>query len=149
MVMEATGDYWRPFYYVLEEELNIVLVNGHEARNVPGRKTDISDAAWLADLGAHGLVRASFVPPAPIRELRDLTRARTIITRGAHPRYPAPGEAARGRLPQTLLRGLGDHRSLGPGHARSPDRRGRPSGSTGRSGQTTDALKDPGADRKH
>ncbi len=49
-------------------------------RNVPGRKTDVSDAAWLADLGAHGLVRASFVPPAPIRELRDLTRARTIIT---------------------------------------------------------------------
>lgn len=81
VVMEATGDYWRPFYYVLEEELNIILVNAHQARNVPGRKTDVSDSAWLADLGAHGLVRASFVPPAPIRELRDLTRARTIITR--------------------------------------------------------------------
>jgi transposase len=81
VVMEATGDYWRPFYYVLEEELNVILVNAHEARNVPGRKTDVSDAAWLADLGAHGLMRDSFVPPAPIRELRDLTRARTIITR--------------------------------------------------------------------
>ena len=82
VVMEATGDYWRPFYYLLEDEdLNVVLVNARDARNVPGRKTDVSDAAWLADLGAHGLVRASFVPPPPIRELRDLTRARTIITR--------------------------------------------------------------------
>ena len=82
VVMEATGDYWRPFYYLLEDEgLNVILVNARDARNVPGRKTDVSDAAWLADLGAHGLVRASFVPPPPIRELRDLTRARTIITR--------------------------------------------------------------------
>ncbi|MCP9000080.1 IS110 family transposase [Pseudarthrobacter sp. RMG13] len=82
VVMEATADYWRPFYYLLEDEaLNLVLVNARDARNVPGRKTDVSDAAWLADLGAHGLVRASFVPPPPIRELRDLTRARTVITR--------------------------------------------------------------------
>lgn len=82
VVMEATSDYWRPFYYLLEDDgLAVVLVNARDARNVPGRKTDVSDAAWLADLGAHGLVRASFVPPPPIRELRDLTRARTIITR--------------------------------------------------------------------
>lgn len=81
VVMEATGDYWRPYYYVLEDALEVVLVNARDAKNVPGRKTDVSDAAWLADLGAHGLVRASFVPPPPIRELRDMTRARTIITR--------------------------------------------------------------------
>ncbi|MCZ9880699.1 IS110 family RNA-guided transposase [Arthrobacter sp. B2a2-09] len=82
VVMEATSDYWRPFYYLLEDEgLDVILVNARDARNVPGRKTDVSDAAWLADLGAHGLVRASFVPPPPIRELRDLTRARTVITR--------------------------------------------------------------------
>lgn len=80
VVMEATGDYWRPFYYVLEEGLNVVLANAREVKNVPGRKTDVSDATWLADLGAHGLVRASFVPPPPIRELRELTRARTVIT---------------------------------------------------------------------
>jgi len=80
VVMEATGDYWRPFYYVLEDELNVVLVNALSVKNVPGRKTDVSDAAWLADLGAHGLVSASFVPPQPIRELRQLTRTRTIIT---------------------------------------------------------------------
>jgi transposase len=82
VVMEATSDYWRPFYYLLEDEgLDVILVNARDARNVPGRKTDVSDAAWLADLGAHGLVRASFVPPPPVRELRDLTRARTVITR--------------------------------------------------------------------
>jgi transposase len=82
VVMEATSDYWRPFYYLLEDDgPDLVLVNARDARNVPGRKTDVSDAAWLADPGAHGLVRASFVPPPPIRELRDLTRARTIITR--------------------------------------------------------------------
>src|SRR5580765_7503975 len=81
VVMEATSDYWRPFYYLLEEHFEVMLVNARDARNVPGRKTDVSDAAWLADLGAHGLVRASFVPPPPIRELRDLTRARTVITR--------------------------------------------------------------------
>lgn len=79
VVMEATGDYWRAFYYVLEDGLNVMLVNAYSVKNVPGRKADVSDAAWLADLGAHGLVRASFVP-RPIRELRQLTRTRTIIT---------------------------------------------------------------------
>jgi transposase len=59
----------------------VILVNAAAVRNLPGRKTDVSDAAWLADLGAHGLVKASFVPPAPVRELRDLTRTRTVITR--------------------------------------------------------------------
>jgi transposase len=81
VVMEATGAYWKPFYYLLDDGLDVMLVNARDARNVPGRKSDVSDAAWLADLGAHGLVRASFVPPAPVRELRDLTRARTVITR--------------------------------------------------------------------
>lgn len=80
VVMESTGDYWRPFYYLLEERFEVMLVNARDVKNVPGRKTDVSDAAWLADLGAHGLVRASFVPPEPIRALRDLTRARTAIT---------------------------------------------------------------------
>ncbi|MFE3059991.1 IS110 family transposase [Nocardia sp. NPDC059239] len=81
VVMESTGDYWKPFYYLLEDGLNVMLVNPGEARNRPGRKTDVSDAAWLADLGAHGLLRASLVPPPPIRRLRDLTRARTSLRR--------------------------------------------------------------------
>ncbi|MDX2814245.1 IS110 family transposase [Streptomyces sp. PA03-5A] len=82
VVIEATSDYWKPYYYVLAEDLNVVLVNARQVKNLPGRKTDVSDAAWLAQLGAHGLVRPSFVPPQPVRELRDLTRgARTTVTR--------------------------------------------------------------------
>ena len=81
VVIESTSDYWKPFYYLLDDELDMMLVNASRVRNVPGRKTDVSDAAWLADLGAHGLVTASLVPPPPIRALRDLTRARTHITR--------------------------------------------------------------------
>lgn len=80
VVMEATGDYWKPFYYGLEEHLNLMLVNARHAKNLPGRKTDVSDAQWLAELGAHGLVRGSFIPPWPIRQLRDLTRQRTLLT---------------------------------------------------------------------
>ena len=81
-VMEATGDYWKPFYYLLDDAgFEVLLVNARHVKNLPGRKTDVSDATWLAQLGAHGLVRGSFVPPEPIRQLRDLTRARTAITR--------------------------------------------------------------------
>jgi len=81
-VMEATGDYWKPFYYLLEDAgFELLLVNARHVKNLPGRKSDVSDAAWLAQLGAHGLVRGSFVPPEPIRQLRDLTRTRTSITR--------------------------------------------------------------------
>lgn len=82
VVMEATGDYWKPFFYLLEDgPFEVMLVNARHVKNLPGRKTDVSDAAWLADLGAHGLVRGSFVPPEPIRQLRDLTRTQTTITR--------------------------------------------------------------------
>jgi transposase len=75
VVMEATSDYWKPFYYVMEDQLPVMLVNAKHARNIPGRKSDVSDAAWLAQLGAHRLLRASFIPPGPVRQLRDLTRA--------------------------------------------------------------------------
>lgn len=81
VVLEATGDYWKPFYYLLEDgPFELILANPTQVRAIPGRKSDVSDAAWLADLGAHGLVRHSFVPPPAIRELRDLTRARTALT---------------------------------------------------------------------
>ena len=88
VVMEATGDYWKPFYYLLEDAcFEVMLVNARQVKNMPGRKTDVSDAAWLAQLGAHGLVRGSFVPPAPIRELRDLTRTRTAFTQSRSREY--------------------------------------------------------------
>jgi len=82
VVMEATSDYWKPFYYLLEDAgFEVMLVNARHVKTLPGRKSDVADATWLAQLGAHGLVRGSFVPPEPIRQLRDLTRARTAITR--------------------------------------------------------------------
>lgn len=74
--MEATGAYWKPVYYCLEDEIECWLLNARHLRNVPGRKTDVADAAWICQLVEHGLVRPSFVPPAPIRELRNLTRYR-------------------------------------------------------------------------
>ncbi len=77
VVMEATGQYWKPIWYLLENRgFNLRLVNARHVKMVPGRKTDLADAAWLAELLEHGLLKASFVPPAEIRELRDLTRYR-------------------------------------------------------------------------
>ena len=77
VVMEATGQYWKPVWQVLEERgFQLLLVNARQVKILPGRKTDVADAAWLAELLEHGLLRGSFVPPAAIRELRDLTRYR-------------------------------------------------------------------------
>jgi len=81
VAMEATGVYWKPVWHVLEERFELVLANAQHVRNVPGRKTDVGDAAWIADLLAHGLIRSSFVPPAPIQELRGLTRTRKQLVR--------------------------------------------------------------------
>jgi transposase len=79
VALESTGVYWKPVYYALEDRFTLVLVNPAHLKRVPGRKTDVQDAAWLAQLLECGLVRASFVPPAPIRELRDLTRYRKTL----------------------------------------------------------------------
>jgi transposase len=79
--MEATGAYWKPVFYVLEHDLDCWLLNAFHMKAVPGRKTDVKDAQWIAELVEHGLVRPSFVPPEPIRQLRDLTRYRTEIIR--------------------------------------------------------------------
>jgi len=81
VAMEATGVYWKPVYYVLEAAgFELLLVNAAHIKNVPGRKTDQNDAAWIAQLLEHGLLRASFVPPPAVRELRDLTRYRKAQT---------------------------------------------------------------------
>lgn len=79
--MEATGVYWKPVWHILEGRCALVLANAQHIRNVPGRKTDVNDAMWIADLLAHGLIRGSFVPPTRIQELRDLTRTRKQIVR--------------------------------------------------------------------
>jgi transposase len=79
VAMEATGVYWKPVYYVLEDDFELLLVNAQHVKNVPGRKTDVADAQWLCQLLEHGLLKGSFVPPKPIRELRDLTRYRKSL----------------------------------------------------------------------
>src|SRR5437879_8957018 len=76
VAMESSGVYWKPVWHVLEGHVELVLANAMHIRNIPGRKSDVNDATWIADLLAHGLIRSSFVPPAPVQELRDLTRTR-------------------------------------------------------------------------
>src|SRR3954469_8767600 len=81
IAMEATGVYWKPVWAVLAGDFELVLANAHHVKAVPGRKTDVNDATWLADLLAHGLIRPSFVPPMAVQALRELTRTRKQLTR--------------------------------------------------------------------
>ena len=79
VAMESTGVFWKPIYNLLEGEVEILLVNAQQTKALPGRKTDVKDAEWIADLLQHGLLRGSFVPPRPQRELRELTRYRSSL----------------------------------------------------------------------
>jgi transposase len=79
VALESTGEFWKPVYNILEASFVVLVVNAHHIKNVPGRKTDVQDAAWIADLLRHGLLRGSFIPPLPQRDLRDLTRQRTNL----------------------------------------------------------------------
>lgn len=79
VAMESTGVYWRPLYNLLEDDFTLLVVNAQHIKAVPGRKTDVADSEWIADLLRHGLLRASFIPPRPQRELRELTRYRTSL----------------------------------------------------------------------
>ncbi|MCA1598600.1 MAG: IS110 family transposase, partial [Chloroflexi bacterium] len=79
VAMESTGVYWKPLYNLLEGHLEVLVVNAQHMRNVPGRKTDVADATWIAGLLRHGLLRASFIPDRPQREVRELTRTRTSL----------------------------------------------------------------------
>lgn len=81
VAMEATGVYWRPVWHILEGAFDLVLANAMHIKNVPGRKTDVNDACWIADLLAHGLIRGSFVPPTAVQALRTLTRTRKQLVR--------------------------------------------------------------------
>src|SRR5262245_25487956 len=80
VAMESTGVYWKPVFYVLEDAFTCLLVNAAHIQQVPGRKTDVQDCVWIAPCLEHGLLRGSFVPPAPLRELRDLTRHRKVLS---------------------------------------------------------------------
>ena len=79
VAMESTGVYWQPVWHVLESHFELLLANAQHVKAIPGKKTDRRDSVWLAELLQHGLLRSSFVPPAPIRELRDLTRYRVTL----------------------------------------------------------------------
>jgi transposase len=79
VAMESTGVYWKPIWNVLEGRFELLLVNAQHFKAVPGRKTDVKDCEWLAELLQHGLVRSSFVPPTLVRDLRDLNRNRAIL----------------------------------------------------------------------
>jgi len=81
VAMEATGTYWKAVWHLLETAFTLVLANAAHIKGVPGRKSDVNDAMWIADLLAHGLIRGSFVPPEPIQDVRDLTRTRTQLVR--------------------------------------------------------------------
>jgi transposase len=81
IAMESTGVYWKPIFNLLESSFKVILVNAHHLKQVPGRKTDVKDAEWIAQLLQYGLLSPSFIPPPNIRELRDLTRQRTQIVR--------------------------------------------------------------------
>jgi transposase len=81
VAMESTGVYWKPVFHILEDGFEVMLVNAQHIKRVPGRKTDLKDAEWIAQLLQHGLLSPSFIPPPPVRELRDLTRQRTQLVR--------------------------------------------------------------------
>lgn len=125
VTVESTSDYWRIWYYLLEAAgLSVQLVNARDVKNVPGRsKTDKLDAVWLAKLTEKGLLRPSFVPPAPIRELRDYTRLRVDLTRERTRYWQRLEEAAGGLADQGVGGGVHPGHALGARHARGANRR--------------------------
>jgi hypothetical protein len=146
VAMEATGVYWKPVFHALceAERIEVLLVNARHVKNVPGRKTDVKDSAWLAQLLECGLLRGSFIPPKDIAAIG-----------GAHPlpqkgdRVADPGAAATvqspgGRWHQNRLGGLQHHHTLGAGHDRGTHRRGTRPARAGRARPRGDAHQDPG-----
>lgn len=114
VAMESTGIFWKPLYKILEGRFQVLLVNARHVKHVPGRKTDVKDCEWLAQLLQCGLLQASFVPPKPQRELRDLTRHRSQLvgerTRVAN-RIRKTLENANVKLVRSLRRSFACHRA--------------------------------------
>jgi transposase len=123
--MEATSDYWKPAFYLLEAEgFTCWLLNARHVKNVPGRpKTDKLDAVWLAKVVERGMCRPSFVPPAPIRRLRDLTRYRRALIRERTREKQRVEQAPGGRPDQAVECGKRHLRGVGPADAPGHDRR--------------------------
>ncbi len=120
VVMEATGSYWKSPWYVLEERnFDLKLVNARHVKILPGRKTDVADAEWLAELLEHGLLRGSFVPPQAIRELRDLTRYRKTADSGSQLGMSTYPKSVGRRRDQTRFGCVGRAGGVRPGDARS------------------------------
>ena len=135
VAMESTGVYWKPLWNLLEEQFTLLLVNAQHIKAVPGRKTDVTDAEWIADLLRHGLLRGSFVPDRPLRELRELTRYRSSLVHARTAEVNRLQKTLEGRQHQTGERGQRRDRgqcARDAGRAGGRQRRGRRPGQTGR-----------------
>jgi transposase len=135
VAMESTGVYWKAPYYLLEDEFEVLLVNAAHLKHVPDRKTDVIDAQWIAEILSYGLLRPSFVPPRPFRELRDLTRYRKALIRARTAevnRLHKVLEDAGVKLATVATDVMGGVRA---GDDARPDRRGGRPGHAGRVGQ--------------
>jgi transposase len=128
--MESTGVYWKPVWHVLEQHVQLILANAQHVKAVPGRKSDMCDAEWLADLLAHGLIRGSFIPPEGTQELRELTRTRKQMSRALAKqalRIQKVLEDANVKLSSVVSDILGKARRAAPSSTRSSPASPRPS----------------------
>jgi transposase len=125
VAMEATGVYWKPVWHILSDgEFTLILANAAHVRNVPGRKTDVADAVWLAELLAHGLIRASFVPETPTQEMRALLRTRKQLVREQASHIQRIQKTLEDANLKLWLGAEPDHGQVRPHHYRGADRRG-------------------------
>src|SRR3954465_13084211 len=129
--MESTGICWKPVHAVLEGHFELIVANAHHIKTVPGHKTDVKDSEWIADLTPHGLVKPSFVPPPPIRELRDLVRLRRFMTEDL---TREQNRTLKVLEHQARQRGQFGLRGVGPGDDEGVDREHRDAGGDGGSG---------------
>jgi len=143
VAMEATGVYWKPVYNILEGHFDLIVANARHIKAVPGRKTDVKDAEWIADLLRHGLLQPSYVPPPELRELRSLLRYRVKLVNARSARAQSDHQAARERQYQTLGRHFGPLRRLGAAHARRAQTWCGQRGRDGRTGQKATAIETP------
>jgi hypothetical protein len=124
VAMESTGVYWKPVWHVLDGHFELVLANAMHIRNIPGRKSDVNDTTWIADLLAHGLIRSSFVPPEPVQDLRDPHPHPQAARPRDRPAHPADPENPRDRERETHRRPRRHPGRQWPGHpARARGRR--------------------------